>query len=81
LENSLKIHKRLAVSQLNGDVDTYIKFGGALPGPYNYDYRDASLAKNFTILMNEPSLGNWIFGFYGYKATNFTFTVTSNCNY
>lgn len=70
----------LQVVQSSGDVDAYIKFGAILPTQFNYDYRDASLKKNFTVLMNEPALGNWIFGFYGYKAANFTFIITTNCN-
>lgn len=60
-----------------GDVDLYIRYN-AVPDLWNYDYRDTSLLQNFNIVINEPSLGVWYFGFYGFQQTNFSFNVSNS---
>jgi len=58
----------------NGDVDIYLKYN-AVPTLYSYDYRDTSIKQNVEIDINEPHLGTWYAGLYGYRNTSFTFTV------
>jgi len=60
-------------------VDLYIRYNN-VPDLWQYDYRDTSTKLNFTISINEPSLGVWYLGFYGYRLNSTFSFVVSNSN-
>lgn len=72
-------------STAHGDCDLFIKKGD-YPTRDRYDYKDDSLAKNFSILINPAAPGTWWAGMYGFTACDFRMQVTvtgscaENCN-
>jgi hypothetical protein len=64
-------------TQPNGDVDLYLKYN-AVPTLFSYDYRDISISRNFELDVNEPHLGTWYAGLYGYRNTSYIITVKTS---
>jgi hypothetical protein len=59
----------------SGDVDLYAKYGG-IPNQEDWDYADAGVQLNTTMVIETPQPGDWYFGLYGYaSSTPFTFRV------
>jgi hypothetical protein len=66
---------QLHLTQSNGDVDIYVRFGG-IPTFYDYQYVDQSINEAIDILISAPETGTWYFGFYGYSASTFSFKLS-----
>lgn len=58
-----------------GDVDLYVKYA-EIPTQENWDYADAGVSLNTTMVIEEPQPGDYYFGLVGYApSTPFTFRV------
>eukprot|EP01120_Amphizonella_sp_Union-15-10_P006340 TRINITY_DN2019_c0_g1_i1.p1 TRINITY_DN2019_c0_g1~~TRINITY_DN2019_c0_g1_i1.p1 ORF type:complete len:579 (+),score=77.26 TRINITY_DN2019_c0_g1_i1:36-1739(+) len=68
---------RVVVNQTFGDVDLYIQYQ-EFPNLRNYRYYDNSILSNFVIEIADPELGDWYFGFYGYRASQFSVLFISS---